>query len=224
VISGRAARRLVGVGLAAVAVVLASCGGNEATETGGQNPPGTSVPSSRAPTSAPGTTAAAAAAGTTAVPSTTTSSSPADATTSTVGATTSTARGATPTTPVVTQPYPTSVTTFPPGTSAADKAWCAQAKPITASLVAIYSLTLPQLEELTNQARALQPSAPAALQPALRTLDDIGGRFLAAVKAGRYTISPEGVARLANENLTYEQQQGFLRATGDLTAWINATC
>jgi hypothetical protein len=117
-----------------------------------------------------------------------------------------------------------SSSTIPAGTTAEERSWCQRAKPVTERLVNLYSLDVAQLEALVNEARALQPSAPASLQPALAVLGDIGGRFLAAVKAGQTSITPEGVTTWANRNLTREQQVGFLTAGGDIVSYISRTC
>ncbi|MBI2705726.1 MAG: hypothetical protein HYX32_10625 [Actinobacteria bacterium] len=202
----------------AFALVAAGCRGTEVDN--GSAPEGTSARTgATAPaTTAPGTTQPV---GTTMAPTTTTTPVPP---TSAAPTSTTTGGAAPSSTSVITVPYPQSSQSIPAGASAADKAWCAQAKPISVALLAIYSLTVSQLEDLVNQARALQASAPAPLQAPLGTLDEIGSRFLAAVKAGKYTISVEGIANFASQNLTADQQKGFVTAVGDINSWISRTC
>jgi hypothetical protein len=108
--------------------------------------------------------------------------------------------------------------------SAADKAWCAKAKPVSLGLNNLLGLSVAQLEDLVNQALALKASAPAPLQAPLDTLATTGQRFLSAVKAGQATISTDGIAAWANQHLSPDQQQQFLLAAGDVTQWITATC
>jgi hypothetical protein len=113
---------------------------------------------------------------------------------------------------------------IPAGTSAADKQWCAQAKPVSAALTNLFGLTAAQLATLVDQANALVPTAPTALQPFLTTLHDTGGKFLAAVQAGKATISENGIIAWANSNLTQTQQTDFLAADSTVTSYINRTC
>jgi hypothetical protein len=113
---------------------------------------------------------------------------------------------------------------IPPGTSAEDKAWCVKAKPVSAALLTILTLNLQQFQALVDSANALIPSAPAAVKPPLTFLQGIGARFLAAVQAGKATISDNGILVWANANLTQAQQTEFLQDAGSVTNYINATC
>lgn len=122
-----------------------------------------------------------------------------------------------------TQPLPTN-STVPTGTTAEEKAWCLKAKPVMSKLINIYSLTLSELEVLIAQAYELKPTAPAPLQDPLTVLGEIGSRFLADVKAGKATLSPDGIAVWANANLSEARQLEFLQAGGTVSAYLNGTC
>jgi hypothetical protein len=169
--------------------------GNEDPGTSGTEPPGTTDPPSSASTTAPPS------------PTVTTpngvASGPAKSTTTT-------------STPGEVQ--------VPAGTSTADKQWCAQAKPLSAALSNMFGLSPTQFQTLVDQANALLPNAPASLQPYLSTLHNTGGKFVAAVKAGKATISVEGVTAWANANLTLQEQNDFVAADATVTSYIERTC
>jgi hypothetical protein len=207
----------LGFGVAALfAIAVSGCGASD-------QPSSNTAPRSTASAG----TATTRTADTTRVPGTTTPVGTAAPTSSTPAPTTS---ASTPivtsstTTPVPTQPRPTSAVTIKPGTTPEEKAWCLQAKPVSAGLNNLLGLSLAQFEDLVNQAMALKPSAPQSIQTQLALLADVGARFLAAIKAGQATLSVEGIAKWSNETLTPAQQQAFLLAAGDVTLYINSTC
>jgi hypothetical protein len=203
-------RRFLLVPVASLVVLVAACGNDASGPVA-------------APLTGPATTRPASAvldAGTTEAPATTeapTTSSSDVATSSTLASTTTTTTrsgGAASSTTVL----------IPAGTSAADKAWCAQAAPISTALNNLFGLTPAQLESLVNQANALVPTAPDALKPLLTILHDVGAKFLAAVKAGKATISVEGITIWANANLTQQQQAEFLGAVASVNSYLSRTC
>jgi hypothetical protein len=218
------ARRAALIVLCALAVSAVACGKNDdpAAAPVGTTPDSRPVPgvsTAVGSTIAPGTTVTP---GTTVAPTPTTTPSSTPTSTSSSGPTT-TAAGATTTILPGGVALPSGVN-IPAGTSADDKAWCAQAKPVSGGLTNLLNLTPAQFETLVSQANNLAPTAPAAIKSYLQVLADVGSRFLAAVKAGRATISANGIAAWANANLSSTEQQNFLNAAGTITSYINRTC